>query len=92
MLTYLRSHITNLKSRLDAADRTTADPAATQGMKTKAIKERTKLMRQLKELEDYERDVLHPLASERLEIDLDDGVKVNYPKFGKALRKIPGFE
>lgn len=92
VLTYLRSHITNLKSRLDAADRTTADPAATQGMKTKAIKERTKLMRQLKELEDYERDVLHPLASERLEIDLDDGVKVNYPKFGKALRKIPGFE
>ena len=92
VLTYLRSHITNLKSRLDAADRTTADPVATQGMKTKAIKERTKLMRQLKELEDYERDVLHPLASERLEIDLDDGVKVNYPKFGKALRKIPGFE
>ena len=92
VLTYLRSHITNLKSRLDAADRTTADPSATQGMKTKAIKERTKLMRQLKELEDYERDVLHPLASERLEIDLDDGVKVNYPKFGKALRKIPGFE
>ena len=92
VLTYLRSHITNLKSRLDAADRTTADPAATQGMKTKAIKERTKLMRQLKELEDYERDVLHPLASERLEIDLDDGVKANYPKFGKALRKIPGFE
>ena len=92
VLTYLRSHITNLKSRLDAADRTTADPSATQGMKTKAIKERTKLMRQLKELEDYERDVLHPLASERLEIDLDDGVKANYPKFGKALRKIPGFE
>ena len=92
VLTYLRSHITNLKSRLDAADRTTADPSATQGMKTKAIKERTKLIRQLKELEDYERDVLHPLASERLEIDLDDGVKVNYPKFGKALRKIPGFE
>lgn len=92
VLTYLRSHITNHKSRLDAADRTTADPSATQGMKTKAIKERTKLMRQLKELEDYERDVLHPLASERLEIDLDDGVKVNYPKFGKALRKIPGFE
>ena len=92
VLTYLRSHITNLKSRLDAADRTTADPVATQGMKTKAIKERTKLMRQLKELEDYERDVLHPLASERLEIDVDDGVKANYPKFGKALRKIPGFE
>ena len=49
-------------------------------------------MRQLKELEDYERDVLHPLAGQRIEIDLDDGVKANYPKFGKALRKIPGLE
>ena len=25
-------------------------------------------------------------------IDLDDGVKVNYPKFGAALKKIPGLE
>ena len=58
----------------------------------RAIKERAKLVRQLKELEDYERDVLHPLAGQRIEIDLDDGVKANYPKFGKALRKIPGLE
>ena len=26
------------------------------------------------------------------EIDLDDGVKVNYPKLGAALKKIPGLE
>ena len=25
-----------------------------------------------------------------IEIDLDDGVKVNYPKFGEALKKVPG--
>ena len=25
-------------------------------------------------------------------IDLNDGVNVNYPKFGLALRKIPGLE
>lgn len=92
VLGYLRSHITKIQSRVDAADRTAADLAATQGMKTRAIKERAKLVRQLKELEDYERDVLHPLAGQRIEIDLDDGVKANYPKFGKALRKIPGLE
>jgi len=34
-------------------------------------------------------DVILPLAQQRLEIDLDDGVKVNYPKFGKALAPIP---
>ena len=33
-------------------------------------------------------DFLYPLATERKEIDLDDGVKVNYLKFGKALRNI----
>ena len=58
--------------------------------KTKALKEITKLKKQLKELEDYERKVLFPLAQEKIEIDLDDGVKVNYNKFGKAIKKITG--
>ena len=39
-------------------------------------------------------DLLFPLAAEKLEIDLDldldDGVKHNYPPFGKALKKIAG--
>jgi hypothetical protein len=34
--------------------------------------------------------VLFPLAAKHIEIDLDDGVKANYPKFGEALVKIPG--
>jgi hypothetical protein len=42
------------------------------------------------ELDVYEREVLYPLATEQVEIDLDDGVKVNYQKFGEALKKIPG--
>ena len=42
------------------------------------------------ELDTWEHDVLYPLATQRIEIDLDDGVKVNYPKFGKALKKVPG--
>ena len=40
----------------------------------------------------FERDVLYPLASQNVAIDLDDGVKANYPKFGTALRKIIGLE
>jgi len=42
------------------------------------------------ELTDYERDILYPLATEKIEIDLDDGVKHNYPLFGKALKKVTG--
>jgi len=41
-------------------------------------------------LKEYEDDVLCPLATERIAIDLDDGVKVNYGKFGGALSPIKG--
>lgn len=43
-------------------------------------------------LDGYEHDVLYPLASQNVAIDLDDGVKANYPQFGTALRKIVGLE
>lgn len=46
------------------------------------------IMKQIRELADYERNVLYPVAARRTEIDLDDGVKTNYPKFGKALFQI----
>jgi len=34
--------------------------------------------------------VIFELASQQVKIDLDDGVKVNYPKFGGALSPIKG--
>ncbi len=43
------------------------------------------IMKQIRELYDYEHNVLYPVAAKRMEIDLDDGVKANYPKFGRAL-------
>ena len=92
VLGYLRSFITKLQAKIEAADKTAADPSASQSFRTRAIKERTKLARQLKELEDYERDVLHPLSLQHVALDLDDGVKVNYLKLGAALKKIPGLE
>ena len=46
----------------------------------------------LAELDDYERDVLYPLATKQIAIDLDDGVKKNYLKFGTALKKIAGLD
>ena len=42
------------------------------------------------EFEQWEREVVYPLAHERVSIDLDDGVKVNYNKFPRALAKVPG--
>ena len=48
--------------------------------------------KQIVELDDWERDVVYPLATRRIEIDLDDGVKANYPKFAGALKPIKGLE
>jgi type II restriction/modification system DNA methylase subunit YeeA len=60
--------------------------------KTKALKEIERVVKMIAEIDEYEREVLYPLATQRLEIDLDDGVKVNYLKFGGALKKIVGLE
>ncbi len=54
----------------------------------KAEKEQRKVESMIEELESYERDVLMPLATDRIEIDLDDGVLVNYNKFGQAVEEV----
>ena len=58
----------------------------------RANKDAVRFAKAKKELDEYERNVLYPLSTERIEIDLDDGVKVNYRKFGSALRKVAAFE
>jgi hypothetical protein len=80
VLTYLREYVTKLESSLQQAERASN------------AKEADRLRKILVELNAYEHDTLYPKASENVVIDLDDGVKVNYPKLGGALRKIAGLE
>ena len=56
------------------------------------VRKGEKLRTAVKECADYERDILYPLATSNLPIDLDDGVLVNYLRMGPALRKIASFE
>lgn len=44
------------------------------------------------DINNYDSEIMYPLAQRNIEIDLDDGVKTNYVKFGKALEKIAGLE
>ncbi|MCH2557818.1 MAG: BREX-1 system adenine-specific DNA-methyltransferase PglX [Alcanivorax sp.] len=91
VLEYLRDFKDEkLKARKNHLEAVSISAGASQGDKTKALKEIEKINKILAELDDYERDVLYPLATEQVEIDLDDGVKANYPKFGEALKKITG--
>lgn len=92
VLNYLRDFRKKLASRLDYLQQVAINSSASQSEKTKASKEADTIKKQLIELDDYERETLYPLATEQVELELDDGVKVNYLKLGAALKKIPGLE
>lgn len=87
---YLREFRTKLEARKESYEQVEISASASQKDKTNAIKAISKINKVLEEINDYEHDVLYPLAGEKIEIDLDDGVKHNYPLFGKALKKITG--
>jgi hypothetical protein len=56
----------------------------------KARKEIDKIDIKLSDCKQYEIEILYPLASERIALDLDDGVLVNYNKLGKAVAEVAG--
>lgn len=88
---YLREFESKLEANLQHQERLAAG-VGTPREKAAALKEAERLRKVLVELSEYEHDVLYPLASQQVAIDLDDGVKANYPKFYPALKKIAGLE
>ncbi|MDR2352357.1 MAG: class I SAM-dependent DNA methyltransferase, partial [Deltaproteobacteria bacterium] len=89
---YLREYLSKLSSEKVNLEKQSRNPSYTQAQKTRALKEIEKIKKVLNEIDDYERKTLYPLAASQLEIDLDDGVRTNYLKFGTALKKIKGLD
>lgn len=87
---YLREFRTKLQARKESHEQIEVSASASAKEKTQAIKAIQKINKVLDEINDYEHDTLYPLAGKPPEIDLDDGVKHNYPLFGKALKKVTG--
>ena len=83
VLNYLRDYTGKIADIADSLEH--SDRAADQ-------KQATKLRKAVLECKDYEDQTLYPLATRNLEMDLDDGVLVNYLRMGKALRAIPSIE
>lgn len=73
--------------RTEIATLEEAAVAAAPDEKVKLNKQITKLKEQMLEINQFEQK-LHQLADQRITIDLDDGVKVNYEKFRDVLEKI----
>ena len=89
---YLREFQAKLRAELGNQERISGNPSTSVRDKARADKDVDRIRKMLLEVEGYEHDVLYPLATQQIAIDLDDGVKVNYPKFGLALKRIPGLE
>ncbi len=87
---YLREFLLKLRAEKNTLERLELNTDSSSAQKTNAMKEIQKIDSIILELQKWEKEVIFPLASQRLKIDLDDGVKINYPKFGKALKRISG--
>lgn len=81
---YLDQYIEKLKVKKEHLKH--LENTGTQKEQTAAKKEIINVDKMLKELEDYHREIIYPMALERININLDDGVLVNYNKFGKAIK------
>ena len=87
---YLREFRAKLAARRHHLEEVERSAGATQRDKTRALKEIVQIDKVLNELREYEDEVLFPLAAQQVEIDLDDGVLVNYNKFGEVLQYVSG--
>ena len=85
-LDYLhRMQTTYEKLLTDVNDKLTSELSMTD--KKEAQKRQADLNAKLQEIKEYDEKIAH-IANQRISIDLDDGVKVNYEKFKDILAKI----
>ncbi|OYU71398.1 MAG: hypothetical protein CFE28_16210 [Alphaproteobacteria bacterium PA2] len=80
---YVTPLMGKLQQRVDDLDAEIA-VSASSAEKTRKTREKDKLLKQVSELRVFDEELRH-LADQRIELDLDDGVKVNYGRFGNLL-------
>jgi len=89
--TMLNGYLKEYQEKLKAQD-TQLDHVKNVGTdreKISAEKEQARISKVLIELQEYDRE-LFKIATERIAIDLDDGVLVNYNKFGAVIKPVVG--
>jgi len=84
---YLKEYLEKLKAQDKQLDH--VKNVGTDREKVSAEKEQARINKVVIELQEYDRE-LFKLATERIAIDLDDGVLVNYNKFGTIIKSVSG--
>ena len=85
---YLREFIDKLERHSKLQEEIVAKGSAVE--QNRARKEIRKIDLMLDDCKEYEKEILYPLATRRVSIDLDDGVLVNYNKMGSAVANVSG--
>ena len=85
---YLKEFIEKLKMYRSQQEHIEVEGSVTE--QNKARKEIDRINVMLEDCMQYETEILYPLATERIALDLDDGVLVNYNKLGSAVAKVAG--
>jgi hypothetical protein len=88
---YLQPFISKLEAAKQTQNMLTLGEDVSPRERTLAIKEIDKLELMLRDCREYEK-TLFKVATQKISIDLDDGVKVNYQKFKEVLIPIKGLE
>lgn len=84
---YLISYQEKMENLRNYYEKITEDKDTAPKDKKAAEKKLKELYAVLKELQEYGNEVKH-ISELKISLDLDDGVKANYEKFGKILKKI----
>lgn len=85
---YLKEFIEKLKMYRTQQEHIEVEGSVSE--QNKARKEIDRINVMLEDCMQYETEILYPLATERIALDLDDGVLVNYNKLGSAVAKVAG--
>jgi hypothetical protein len=85
---YLKEFIGKLKMYRTQQEHIEVEGSVTE--QNKARKEIDRINVMLADCMQYETEILYPLATERIALDLDDGVLVNYNKMGSAVALVDG--
>ena len=87
---YLTEYLSKLEAHKETLSLTTSSDTASNADKKSAHKKIKNIDAKLKEIIEFDRDKMMHFAQNQIEIDLDDGVKVNYCKFKDILYPITG--
>lgn len=88
---YVHPYINKVEQQLREAEEETLRDDLTQAQRNRALKLVNEQKEKVKEVKEFEQELVE-MASHRLTIDLDDGVKANYPKFYPLVEPIKGLE